>query len=318
MNEVKAPKAKIDYTTISLGIPNDSVERTTTQVLDMFAKVLPKTYKDTCRDAICSRGRTERISQFGITVAKQYGDGSRYFAYSVQLSGQYWEAIRRDKQRVLDILQRFQSWRLSRLDLCLDVSVPIEEWNEYNKTAFNSGSFIVGKNDAITVSQGSRRSQFYTRIYNKTASDSRHYPAPEGEVQIRYELEIHRVQGEKVMSRAFLDKGFANNLLLQRIRKTAANDTTGFISRHFDNDSTISKIKTVERIEGDFAKTVKYVLKTYKPYILAGLKSGNFAEDLEIVGDTDAKINKILAVLNLKKESEEKKDGKKQQQPLGD
>ena len=303
MNEVKAPKAKIDYTTISLGISNDSIERTTTQVLDMFAKVLPKTYKDTCKDAICSRGRTERITQYGITVAKQYGDGSRYFAYTVQLSGQYWEAIRRDKQRVMDILQRFQSWRLSRLDLCLDVSVPLEEWNEYNRAAFNSGSFIVGKNDAITVSQGSRRSQFYTRIYNKSASDSKHYPAEEGKVQIRYELEIHRVQGEKVMSRAFLDNDFANSLLLQRIRKTAANDTTGFISRHFDNNATISKIKTVERIEGDFAKTVKYVLKTYKPYIMAGLQSDAMKEDLKVMGNTD-KVKKILAVLNLQKESD--------------
>jgi len=291
--------SKIDWITVSLGQHKTYKQNSTMFVLDEFAKILPTTYRNTCRDMIISEGSSMRASQYGISVTLQYGSAiKRGWVYSVALSGKYLHAVERDKNAIKMIFELFEDWRISRLDLCYDSLVPLEDWQRYSKTSFENGCFIIGSDNSITVSPtSSRRSQFFCRIYNKSAEDAKHYPAPNGETQIRFEVEIHRVQGEKVLQQAFQDSDFADKLLLQRIRKTAENDTTGFINRYFDNDMIFDKIKTVERSTGDFTDTVEYVFKKYEPYILAGLQSKAMQEKLGTVGLTP-KIEKILAVLD--------------------
>lgn len=67
---------------------------TTYDVLCEFAQILPDLYKQTCKDPICSSGTTDRITQYGITVQKQYGTASqRGWKYNVQLLGAFWMAI---------------------------------------------------------------------------------------------------------------------------------------------------------------------------------------------------------------------------------
>lgn len=290
--------SKIDWVTVSLGQHKTHKEYSTMFVLDEFASILPMAYKNTCRDMVISNGGLMRASQYGISVTLQYGSAlSRGWVYSVALSGKYLHAIKRDKQVIKKIFELFEGWRISRLDLCHDVLVPLEDWQKYSKVAFENGCFIVGSDNALTISCNSRRSQFYTRIYNKSAEDAKHYHAPDGEAQIRFEVEIHRVKGERVLQQAFEETDFADKLLLQRIRKISKNDSTGFIAHYFDNDTMFSKIQTVERSTGDFADTVEYIFKKYKPYILAGLLSKTMRKKYKTISLTP-KIEKILAVLD--------------------
>lgn len=149
----------------------------TSDILTEFAAILPDLYKHTCREMLFSEGKTMRVMQYGITVSKQYGTAQlRGWEYSVQLSGDYWSAIERDSDAVLKILSGFTTWRVSRVDLACDVCVLLEDWREYYKAAFEAGEYSInGMLDARTVYYGSRQSQFYTRVYNKTANDPKHY-----------------------------------------------------------------------------------------------------------------------------------------------
>lgn len=186
---------------------------------------------------------------------------------------------------------------LSRLDLACDVCVPIADWQSYYKGAFDANEYtLYGKADSRTVYYGSRKSQIYTRVYNKSASDPEHYPAPKGMTQIRLEIEIHKVRGELVLGKAFMDPEFANKLFLQRVRHIVQNDSTGFINQYFNTDSIAEKIKTVERTVGDFKSTVEFVLRNYGPYLDAAIKSEKIKAKYKDAYN-NPKTKKILAVL---------------------
>lgn len=293
--------AKIDYLTVSLARNKYKLYLTTYDVLLDFAYVLPNLYKNTCKQAICGSGVTKRVSQYGITVSKQYGTASQLgWNYSIQLSGAYWNAINYDYNVVKNILNNFTTYRVSRLDLATDVCVKLEQWQRYYKTAFKSGKYTInGKEDARTVYYGSRKSQFYTRVYNKTAEDPNNYPAKEDEAIIRFEIEIHRVRGELVLDNSFNEE-FTNKIFKQRVNVIAKKDTSNFIKKHFGSNITDTKIKTVERKMGNIQESVDYVFKAYKPYILAGLNSKVFMEKHKGVEWLPEKAKQILAVINEK------------------
>lgn len=289
--------AIIDYLTVSLGHYKKNIEASTEDILHIFAGALPDTYKNTCRDLICSEGKSMRVSQCGICVSLQYGSALLYgWVYSVQISGDYWQAIEYKRESVLDILERFTGWRVSRLDLARNACVPLKDWCDYYKAVFEIGDYTInGASDARTIYYGSRKSQFYTRIYNKTAEDGKHFPAPVGSVQIRFEIEIKYIRGELILEPAFLDSKFADNLFIQRVRHIAENDVAGFIKRYFDSGDNIDRVETVKRVVGDFERTVDFVFRTYAPYISAGLKSEATKNKFKDLNDT--KVKKILAVL---------------------
>ena len=296
---------KIDYLTVSLAKNKSKFYLTTYDVLCEFGSILPDLYKQTCKDAICSNGTTQRVTQYGITVSKQYGTASqRGWKYNIQLSGAFWKAIDYDYNSVKNILDTFTAYRISRLDLAKDVCVPIKQWQKYYKSAFKRKECTLnGKEDARTVYYGSRKSQFYTRVYNKTADDPLNYPAPENKVIIRFEIEIHRVRGDLVLDYAF-DEDFTNRIFQQRLNIIARKDNSNFIEKYFKLDFMITRIRTVRPTLGNIEKSVEYVFDAYKPYILAGLKSEAFINKYKDLKELPKKAQKILTVLNERERKE--------------
>lgn len=291
--------------TVSLAKNKDKFYLTTYDVLCEFAKILPDLYKQTCKDPICSRGTTNRITQYGITVFKQYGTASqRGWKYNVQLSGAYWKAIDYNFNLVKNILEEHTAYRVSRLDLAKDVCVPLSQWQKYYKSAFKTGLYTLnGKNDARTIYYGSRQSQFFTRVYNKTADDPLNYPAHENQVIIRFEIEIHRIREDLVLDNAF-DEEFTNRIFEQRTKIITKKDSSNFINKYFLMNKKPNRIRTVKRQLGNIEKSVDYVFDAYKPYIIAGLKSEailNKYKDLKVL---PKKAQKILTVLNEKERKE--------------
>lgn len=291
--------AIIDYLTVSLGKHISGNIRSTSDVLAVFAAILPDLYKQTCREMLSCDGKTMRVSQYGITVSKQYGTAYlRGWEYSVQLSGDYWHTIERNRNAVLEILSGFTLWRVSRLDLAHDRCVPLEDWRKYYKAAFEAGDYAInGVSDARTVYYGSRKSQFYTRLYNKTANDPKHYPAPDGFVQVRFEVEIHRVKGELVLDHTF-DGEFTDRIFLQRVHRSADFDNSGFITQYFAAADAGEKIRTVKRLLGNFEDTIDYVFDAYAPYISAVMHSQLVTERYAGIEALSDKGEKILAVLD--------------------
>lgn len=296
---------KIDYLTVSLARNKSKFYLTTYDVLCEFGLILPKLYKETSKEPICSKGTTQRVTQYGITVSKQYGTASqRGWKYSVQLSGAFWKAIDYNYNAVKKILDEFTDYRISRLDLAKDVCVPITQWQKYYKTAFKTGLYTLnGKEDARTVYYGSRKSQFYTRVYNKTADDPYNYPAPENRVIIRFEIEIHRIRGDLVLDNVF-DEEFTKRIFEQRLKVITKKDKSNFINKYFLENKKTTKIKTVKRPIGNIQKSVDYVFDAYKPYILAGLKSEAFTNNYKDLKELPKKAQKILTVLNEKARKE--------------
>jgi len=288
----------IDYLTVSLGPLISNNMASTSDILAEFSAILPDLYKQTCREMLCGDGKTMRVSQYGISASRQYGTAQlRGWEYSVQLSGDYWHAIERDREAVLNILTGFETWRVSRLDLACDALVPLDDWRAFFKAAFEAGDYVInGMGDARTVYYGSRRSQFLTRIYCKTCEDGQHYPAPVFFTQIRFEVEIHRVRGELVLDHAF-DSEFTDRLFLQRVNCSAANDSSGFISKYFAADAG-AKIKTVARVLGNLEDTIDYVFKAYRPYLGAVMNSQLVADRYKGIETLNGKGEKILAVLD--------------------
>ena len=152
---------------------------------------------------------------------------------------------------------------------------------------------------------GSRASQFYTRIYNKTADDPLNYPAPENKVIIRFEIEIHRIHGDLVLDHSF-DEDFTNKIFEQRIKVITKKDKSNFINKYFLVNKKPTKIRTVKRKLGNIEKSVDYVFEAYKPYIIAGIKSEAFINKYINSKDTDLSIKtkKIITVLNEKERKE--------------
>lgn len=296
---------KIDYLTVSLAKNKSKFYLTTYDVLCEFGSILPDLYKQTCKDAICSNGTTQRVTQYGITVSKQYGTASqRGWKYNVQLSSAFWKAIDYDYNSVKNILDTFTAYRISRLDLAKDVCVPIKQWQKYYKSAFKRKECTLnGKEDARTVYYGSRKSQFYTRVYNKTAENPLNYPAPENKVIIRFEIEIHRVRGDLVLDYAF-NEDFTNRIFQQRLNIIAKKDNSNFIEKYFKPDFMITRIRTVRPTLGNIEKSVEYVFDAYKPYILAGLKSEAFINKYKDLKELPKKAQKILTVLNERERKE--------------
>jgi len=288
----------IDYLTVSLGggyISSDI--GSTKSVLNEFSRILPDLYKRTCKDILCVEGSSMRVSQYGICVALQYGSAlARGWKYSVQLSGDYWHAIERDRNALLPILEKFTVWRVSRLDLERTVTVPLEDLRGFYRSAFEAGHRISGEMDSRTIYYGSRKSQFFTRVYNKTAQDSKHYPAPAEFAQVRFEVEIHRVKGELVLEHSF-DSEFTDRLFVQRVQCSAKYDSSGFILKYF-GDVHSDKIRTVKRQIGDLERTIDYVFKAYAPYISAGLHSQLVANRYDDIATLGKKGEKILAVID--------------------
>jgi len=292
----------IDYMTVSLGKHIALSHMSTLDVIDDFASILPKLFLDTSKEAVCSEGKSKRISQYGITSSEQYGTGKeRGWLFSVQLSGNYWQAIERDKESVLQILSHYITWQLSRLDLACDVCVPLDEWQDFVQKAFNTGLHIAGAGDAITVYYGSRISQFYTRVYNKTAEDTRHYPASDGFVVIRFEIEIKKVRGELVFDHIFKHDNMTH-LFNQRVMRTSMCDSSGFIAQHFQKLDNTEKIQTVKRELGNLESSVDYVMNTYKDYFTAGMQSQSVVDRFLNNNEISAKSKKILAVMDAKEE----------------
>jgi hypothetical protein len=291
-----------DYTTFSLGEYEKNPNATTADVLELFASVLPETFKNTSRDIVSKEGSSRFVSQYGISVRLQYGTGiERGWIYSVQLSGVFWELISHEINTVLEIICNFMDWQISRLDLQVTALVPLAEYMMFCKSAFERGCFVTGAEESRTIYYGNRKSsQFYTRIYNKTAVEPKHYPAPEGMVMVRVESEIHRITGEQILEQSFLDTEYAEKIFLQRLRKIAHQDDTGFLTQYFDNEKSFPKIRTVKRVIGDLEKTVDYVFKAYAPYIEAGLNSKLVKSKMENNADMTSKGKKILAVLDAK------------------
>lgn len=295
---------KIDYLTVSLAKNKSKFYLTTYDVLYEFGRILPDLYKQTCKDAICSNGTTQRVTQYGITVSKQYGTASqRGWKYNVQLSGTFWKAIDYDYNSVKNILDTFTAYRISRLDLAKDFCVPIKQWKKYYKSAFKRKEFTLnGKEDARTVYYGSRESQFYTRVYNKTADDNLHYSTPENKVIISFEIEIHRVRGDLVLDYAF-NEDFTNRIFQQRLNIITKKDNSNFIEKYFKSDFIITRIRTVRPTLGNIEKSEEYVFDAYKPYILAGLKSEAFINKYKDLKELPKKAQKILTVLNERERS---------------
>ena len=291
--------AFIDYMTVSLSAYNGRQVLSTSDVLQEFAVILPDLYKRTCKEMMSSGESTMRVSQYGISACMQYGTARRHgWVYSVQLSGEYWHAIERNHAAVRGILERFADWRLSRLDLAYDVCVPLEDWQKYYKAAFEAGEYTINGNyDARTVYYGSRKSQFFTRIYNKTAADPKHYPAPDGFVVVRYEIEIHRVRGDLVLNSAF-EPEFTDRLFLQRVQRSVSNDSSVFIEKYFSATQTGEKIKTVKRVLGNFENTVNYVFEAYAPYISAVMNSELVDDRYSGIEVLNEKGKKVLAILD--------------------
>jgi hypothetical protein len=289
---------EIDYITVSLGLLKADYEALPREVLQLFVNILPGTYKDTCADARCYGGQTMRASQCGITVSRQYGSALRCgWLYSIQLSGAFWSAIQYDREAVKDVLGKFADWRISRLDLQRTVLVPVEEYRDFCKQEFEMGNFIIGAGDALTTTFGSRLSQFYARVYNKSAQDAKHFPAQGENVYVRLEFEIHRVKGELVLEKAFENPTFADRLYIQRVRRIAEKDGAGFLRKYYDSGVTFAKIRTVQRTVGDLEGTVEFVLKNYAPYIEAALKSKKMHDLYKLKGQCSTKAKKILTVL---------------------
>ena len=296
---------KIDYLTVSIAKNKSIFYLTTYDVLCEFAKILPDLYKQTCKDPICSRGTTDRITQYGITVQKQYGTASqRGWKYNVQLSGAFWRAIDYDFKDVQNILNNHSDYRISRLDLATDVCVPLKQWQKYYKSAFRRKDCTLnGKEEARTVYYGSRKSQFYTRVYNKTADDPLNYPAPENKVIIRFEIEIHRIRGDLVLDNAFNEE-FTNRIFEQRVKVIAKKDKSNFINKYFLVNKMPTKIRTVKRPLGNIEKSVDYVFEAYKPYIIAGLKNKTLLNKYKDLKVLPKKAQKILTVLNERERKE--------------
>jgi len=126
----------------------------------------------------------------------------------------------------------------------------------------------------------------------------KYYPAPDEKVQIRLELEIHRVKEELVLKPAFLDAQFAKRLYTQRLRCIAENDNTGFIQQYFDNGEKFEKIKTIKRTLGDLESTVDYIFKAYAPYISAVMNSQLIADKYKGIEILNEKGKKVLAILD--------------------
>jgi len=298
----------MDYTTFSLSEYEKIPKATTADVLELFASVLPDTFKNTSRDIISKEGSSQFVAQYGcICVRLQYGTGvERGWIYSVQLSSIYFEIIKHDIAIILNILSNFSDWQISRLDLQKTVLVPLSEYKLFCKTAFERGCYVTGAEDSRTIYYGNRKSsQFFMRIYNKTAQDPMQYPAPDRMVQVRAEIEIHRISGELILEQSFLNIEFAERIFLQRLRKIAQDDNTGFLKLFFDNGKSFPKIQTVERKIGDLEKSVEYVFKAYAPYIEAGLNSTLLKSKNESNAEMTSKGKKILAVLDAKENGTE-------------
>jgi hypothetical protein len=293
----------IDYSTFSLSKYEKYPKATTADVLELFASALPETFKSTSRDMLRKEGSSQFVSQYGcISVRLQYGTGiERGWIYSIQLGGVYWEAIKHDIDIVVSLLSNFSEWSISRLDLQKTVLVPISDYLAFCKSAFERGCFVTGAEDSRTIYFGNRKSsQFFTRIYNRTALDPKYNPAPDGMAQVRVECEIHRISNELILEKSFLNAEFAENVFLQRLRKIIQDDDTGFLKIYFDNGKSFPKIRTVKRVVGDLEKTVDYIFKAYAPYIEAGLKSKSLKLKYDSDNDISRKASKILAVLNAK------------------
>lgn len=159
------------------------------------------------------------------------------------------------------------------------------------------------KQEPFTI--GSRKSQFYTRVYNKTADDVLNYPAPENKAIIRFEIEIHRIHGDLVLDHSF-DEDFTNKIFEQRIKVITKKDKSNFINKYFLVNKKTTKIRTVKRKLGNIEKSVDYVFEAYKPYIIAGIKSEAFINKYINSKDTDLSIKtkKIITVLNEKERKE--------------
>ena len=150
---------------------------------------------------------------------------------------------------------------------------------------------------------GSRQSQFFTRVYNKTAEDTYNYPAPENKVIIRFEIEIKRIRGDLVLDNAF-DEEFTKRIFEQRLKVIAKKDSSNFINKYFLVNKKPTKIRTVKKPIGNIQKSVDYVFEAYKPYIIAGLKNKalvNKYKDLKVL---PKKTEKILTVLNERERKE--------------
>jgi len=301
---------KIDYLTLSLGQFKPDIESSTTAILSVFTEKLPKIYKQTCRDIICSDGRIRRVSQYGVVVSLQYGKAKKAgYMYSVNLGGTYLEAIERDREAIIKILNDFMFYRIARLDIAHDVCVPLSDWREFYNNAFKSGNYLIHSAvDSCTVYYGSRKSQFFTRVYNKSATDPINYPVQNGNVQIRIELEIKRVGGECILESAFLNNEFSDNLFLQHIRQISKSDSSGFICKYIDNQKEFDRIKTVKRVLGDLERTVDFVFNNFEDYLVAATESKEFKRMIKNKNKygKSLKTKKILAVLNekLKEKSE--------------
>lgn len=143
-------------------------------------------------------------SPYGLYWREDSGYSER--PHMLQVSGVGCEKF----ELTLPVLRKFAPCHFSRLDFAFDVIQKREDWRKYIKRVFaesldsdrQAKCFkLQGSGEAMTVYIGSRRSERFFRIYNKTLEDSSYQfvdsygnvvPLDDDECVIRYEIEFHK------------------------------------------------------------------------------------------------------------------------------
>lgn len=148
------------------------------------------------------------VSPFGLSYLDNSGFAPR--PHRLQVSGIGCDKFFFTLPRLVDLCRNNGGdCSFSRLDFAFDVLIPFDQWKEFVKSAFSASIdsdrqrkkfSLAGKGLDMTVYIGSRVSDYYFRIYNKSL-ESKSYvyqengapvPVPDGFFVIRYEIEMKR------------------------------------------------------------------------------------------------------------------------------
>lgn len=165
------------------------------------------------QDSLCfrSRGLSENalmVSPFGLSYLSNSGFASR--PHRLQVSGVGCEKFGPTLPNLVALCQsNGGELSFSRLDFAFDVLISDEDWKTFIVKAFSSSINsdrqrkkynVAGSGLGMTIYIGSRLSDYYFRIYNKTLENPTYVytennlpvPVPDGYSVIRYEIEMKR------------------------------------------------------------------------------------------------------------------------------
>lgn len=173
------------------------------------------------QDSLCfrTRGLSENalmVSPFGLSYLANSGFAPR--PHRLQVSGVGCEKFAPTLPRLVSLCRsNGGELSFSRLDFAFDVLLPVSDWKEFIKSAFSASLdserqrkkfTLAGNGLAMTVYIGSRVSDYFFRIYNKSLESPSYVyrenglpvDVPEGYQVIRYEIEmkrhVHHLRGE--------------------------------------------------------------------------------------------------------------------------